>query len=76
MEALSFRGEPRQLTHAARVVEHSVNRASQKIVEPLDDSRPVAMPLPAGSFSIHHGLCPHRSGPQSYRSSPHWAGAE
>ena len=62
MEALSFRGEPRQLTHAARVVEHSVNRASQKIVEPLDDSRPVAMPLPAGSFSIHHGLCPHRSG--------------
>jgi non-haem Fe2+, alpha-ketoglutarate-dependent halogenase len=63
MEALSFRGEPRQLTHVARVVEHSVNRASQKIVEPLDDSRPVAMPLAAGSFSMHHGLCPHRSGP-------------
>jgi Phytanoyl-CoA dioxygenase (PhyH) len=27
MEALSFRGEPRQLAHVARVVEHSVNRA-------------------------------------------------
>lgn len=65
MEALSFRGEPRQLRHAARVVENSVNRASQKIVEPLDDSCPVAMPLAAGWFSIHHGLCPHRSGPNS-----------
>ena len=48
MEALPFRGEPGQLIHAARVVEHSVNRAGQKIVEPLDDSRPVAMPLAAG----------------------------
>jgi non-haem Fe2+, alpha-ketoglutarate-dependent halogenase len=63
MEALSFKGEPRQLRHAARVVENSVNRASQKIVEPLDDSAPVAMPLAAGSYSLHHGLCPHRSGP-------------
>ena len=40
MEALSFKGELRQLRHAARVVENSVNRASQKIVEPLDDSAP------------------------------------
>jgi hypothetical protein len=65
MEALSFRGEPRQLRHASRVVQNSVNRASQMIVEPLDDSRPVAMPLAAGSFSMHHGLCPHRSGPNN-----------
>jgi hypothetical protein len=65
MEALSFRGEPRQLRHASRVVEHSVNRASQMIVEPLDEASPVAMPLAAGSFSMHHGLCPHRSGPNS-----------
>jgi hypothetical protein len=63
MEALSFGGKPRQLRHASRVVENSVNRASQKIVEPLDDSNPVGMPLAAGSFSMHHGLCPHRSGP-------------
>src|SRR5262245_53816696 len=63
MEALSFKGEPRQLRHAARVVENSVNRASQRIVEALDDSSPVAMPLVAGSYSLHHGLCPHRSGP-------------
>ena len=65
MEALSFRGEPRQLRHASRVVANSVNRASQMIVEPLEESHPVAMPLPAGSFSMHHGLCPHRSGPNS-----------
>jgi hypothetical protein len=65
MEALSFRGKPRQLRHASRVVEHSVNRASQMITEALDESHPVAMPLAAGSFSIHHGLCPHRSGPNS-----------
>ena len=65
MEALSFKGQPRQLRHASRVVEHSVNRASQMIVEPLDDSRPVAMPLAAGYFSMHHGLCPHRSGPNN-----------
>ena len=63
MEALSFRDQPRQLRHASRVVEDSVNRASQMIVEPLDDGGAVAMPLAAGSFSMHHGLCPHRSGP-------------
>jgi hypothetical protein len=25
----------------------------------------VAMPLEAGCFSMHHGLCPHRSGPNT-----------
>jgi non-haem Fe2+, alpha-ketoglutarate-dependent halogenase len=65
MEALSFQGRPRQLRHASRVVAHSVNRASQMIIEPLHEGSPVAMPLAAGSFSIHHGLCPHRSGPNS-----------
>lgn len=63
MEVLPFDGPPRQLRHAARVVENSVNRASQKIVEPLDDARAVAMPLEPGEFSMHHGLTPHRSGP-------------
>jgi non-heme Fe2+,alpha-ketoglutarate-dependent halogenase len=63
MESLSFQGQPRLMQHVAKVVEHSVNRASQKITEPLDDARAVAMPLKAGQFSIHHGLCPHRSGP-------------
>ncbi len=65
MDALSFRGEPRQLRHASRIVENSVNRGAQVIVEPFDDADPVPMPLPAGSFSMHHGLCPHRSGPNS-----------
>jgi non-haem Fe2+, alpha-ketoglutarate-dependent halogenase len=65
MEALSFHGRPRQLGHVSRVVKNSVNRASQVITEPFDDSAPVAMPLRPGWFSMHHGLCPHRSGPNT-----------
>lgn len=65
MDALSFSGKPRQLSHVSRVVKHSVNRASQVITEPLQQGTPVAMPLKAGSFSMHHGLCPHRSRPNT-----------
>jgi hypothetical protein len=69
MDALPFRGQPRQLSHVSRVVKNSVNRASQVITEPLGIGTtmgtPVAMPLRAGSFSMHHGLCPHRSGPNT-----------
>ena len=65
MDALSFQGRPRQLSHVSRVVENSVNRAGQVITEPLDESAPVAMPLEPGWFSMHHGLCPHRSGPNT-----------
>lgn len=65
MESLSFRGQPRQLSHVSRVVKNSVNRASQVITEALDEGTPVAMSLKAGQFSMHHGLCPHRSGPNT-----------
>lgn len=65
MESLSFKGKPRQLSHVSRVVKHSVNRAAQVITETLDEGEPVAMPLRAGEFSMHHGLCPHRSGPNT-----------
>ena len=65
MDALSFRGRPRQLSHVSRVVKNSVNRASQVITEPLDEGTPKAMPLKAGEFSMHHGLCAHRSGPNT-----------
>ena len=65
MEALSFRGKPRQLSHVSHVVKDSVNRAGQVITEPLEESSPVAMPLEPGWFSMHHGLCPHRSGPNT-----------
>ena len=65
MDALSFRGQPSQLSHVSRVVKNSVNRAAQVITEPLNDSAPVAMPLEPGWFSMHHGLCPHRSGPNT-----------
>ena len=63
MEALSSRGAPRQFRHAALRLEHSINRAGQTIVEALDDSSPIAMSLPAGSFSLHHELAVHRSAP-------------
>jgi non-haem Fe2+, alpha-ketoglutarate-dependent halogenase len=63
MEQLSFHGEPRQYHHAALGLAHSINRAGQTIVEPFDDSHPVAMALPAGSFSLHHELAVHRSAP-------------
>ena len=65
MDALPFQGRPRQLSHVSRVVKDSVNRAGQVITEPLDDSAPVPMPLEPGWFSMHHGLCPHRSGPNT-----------
>ncbi len=65
MDALSFQGKPRQFSHVSRVVENSVNRAGQVITEPLYDGAPVAMPLRPGWFSMHHGLCPHRSGPNT-----------
>ncbi|MDX1435098.1 MAG: phytanoyl-CoA dioxygenase family protein, partial [Gammaproteobacteria bacterium] len=63
MEVMPFEGPPRQMRHHARVVDNSVNRASQRIIEPLDDALAVAMPLQPGQFSMHHGLTPHRSGP-------------
>jgi non-heme Fe2+,alpha-ketoglutarate-dependent halogenase len=65
MDALSFHGAPRQMSHVSRVVQNSVNRAGQVITEPLDESAPVAMPLEPGWFSMHHGLCAHRSGPNT-----------
>jgi ectoine hydroxylase-related dioxygenase (phytanoyl-CoA dioxygenase family) len=63
MEQLSFRGVPRLYQHSALGIAHSINRAGQTIMEPFDDSGPVAMALPAGSFSLHHELAVHRSAP-------------
>jgi ectoine hydroxylase-related dioxygenase (phytanoyl-CoA dioxygenase family) len=63
MEQLSFHRAPRLYHHAALGLAHSINRAGQTIVEPFDDRDPVAMALPAGSFSLHHELAVHRSAP-------------
>ena len=63
IECLSFEGNPRLYQHATLGLEDSINRAGQTIVEPLDDARPVAMPLKAGSFSLHSYLSVHRSAP-------------
>jgi hypothetical protein len=63
MEVLSAHGAPRQMYHAALRLENSINRAGQTIMEPLDEARATAMQLEAGSFSLHHTLCVHRSAP-------------
>ena len=63
MEMLSSGGAPRQLHHAALGLAHSINRAGPTIMEPFDDTSPVARALPAGSFSLHHELAVHRSAP-------------
>ncbi len=52
-----------QLRHAAKASPTSINHASQVIVEPFDDSGTVLLPVPAGSFSCHHTLVLHQSGP-------------
>ena len=63
MEQLSFHGKPRLYHHAALGLANSINRAGQTIMEPFDDTEPVAMALPTGSFSLHHELAVHRSAP-------------
>src|SRR5262245_11106450 len=63
MEVLSAQGAARPMRHAALQLKDSINRTGQTITEPLDESAAVTMALPAGSFSLHHGLCPHRSAP-------------
>ena len=65
MEHLSGRGAPRQLRHAPLGLPNSINRAGQTITEPFDQSKPVAMALPAGSFSLHHEFAVHRSAPNN-----------
>ncbi len=63
MEVVSARGAPRQRKHAALRLQHSINGGGQAIVETVDETGIVAMALPAGSFSLHHTLCAHRSAP-------------
>ena len=43
-------------------------------MEPFDETRPTAMALPAGSFSLHHELAIHRSAPNhaTHRRRRHW----
>lgn len=65
MEHVSSKGNLRQLHHAPLGLAHSINRAGQTIIEPFDDSAPVAMALPAGSCSLHHEFSLHRSAPNN-----------
>ncbi len=63
MEVVSSKGRPRQMQHAALRLENSSNGAGQGIVEPFEESGAAMMELQAGSFSLHHTLCRHRSAP-------------
>jgi lactate dehydrogenase-like 2-hydroxyacid dehydrogenase len=63
MEVVSSRGRPRQLHHAALGLKDSINGGGQAIVEDFDQSDGEMMALPAGSFSLRHTLCRHRSAP-------------
>ena len=63
MEVVSSGGRPRQMRHAALRLANSINGAGQAIVEPFEESGAAMMELPAGSFSLHHTLCRHRSAP-------------
>jgi len=63
MEVASSQGRPKQMRHAALRLANSINGAGQAIVEPIEPSDTAMMELPAGSFSLHHTLCRHRSAP-------------
>jgi ectoine hydroxylase-related dioxygenase (phytanoyl-CoA dioxygenase family) len=63
MEVASSQGHPRQMHHAALRLANSINGAGQAIVEPFEPGGGAMMELPAGSFSLHHTLCRHRSAP-------------
>src|SRR6266567_864735 len=63
MEVVSSQGRPRQMHHAALRLANSINGAGQAIVEPFEESGAAMMELEAGSFSLHHTLCRHRSAP-------------
>jgi len=63
MEVASSQGHPRQMRHAALRLANSINGAGQAIVEPFEPGGGAMMELPAGSFSLHHTLCRHRSAP-------------
>lgn len=63
MEVVPARGAARQLRHAALGLKDSINGGGQQIVDDFDRTGPVMMTVPAGSFSLHHTLCRHRSAP-------------
>ncbi|MBV9553154.1 MAG: phytanoyl-CoA dioxygenase family protein [Alphaproteobacteria bacterium] len=63
MEVVPERGRPRQLHHGALGLKDSINGGGQAVVEEFDRSGSVMMAVPAGSFSLHHTLCTHRSAP-------------
>ena len=65
MDAVSFEGKPRQMYHAPKRLEHSINRAGQEVMEEIDRSDIRTMALKAGQFSLHHELAIHRSGPNN-----------
>ena len=56
-------GSPRlgQLQHRSSAHPHSISGGAQAIVAPFDAAHPVAVPMEAGEFTLHHCLCIHSS---------------
>lgn len=50
-----------QLQHRSGAHPDSFSGGAQTIVDPFDKQHPVAAPLDAGDFTLHHCLCIHRS---------------
>jgi hypothetical protein len=63
MEVVPSRGAAKQLRHAALGLQNSINGGGQQIVDEFEQNDTVMMAVPAGSFSLHHTLCRHRSAP-------------
>jgi len=63
MEVVPSRARPQQMHHAALGLKDSINGGGQAIIEDFDQGDGEMMALPAGSFSLHHTLCRHRSAP-------------
>ena len=63
MRFVPAKGNLREMRHAPRASEHSVNDAGQRIVEPIAEDEAVPGPLTPGEFSLHHTLSVHASAP-------------
>lgn len=50
-----------QLQHRSQAHPDSISGGAQSIVEAFDQRSPVAAPVRAGEFTMHHSLCVHRS---------------
>ena len=75
MEVVSAQGRPRQLSHAALRLEHSINGAGQAIVEPFDEGGAVMMDIARRQLLIASHAVPPSFGAEPGASPPGRASA-